>query len=96
MKRKLNKNFLQIVDTKEVAQTPTGLKIFNRDIRYLKVKDIKRAYSKLIQDYCKGLVPNEDAKTITYMFSGYLQLVRDTEFEERLKLIEEKVGNEQL
>lgn len=58
------------------------------------MKDVKRAYSKLIQDYCKGFVNNEDAKTVTYMFSGYLQLVRDVEFEERLKQLEEKVSDE--
>ena len=72
------------------------INIFNRNVRYLKTKDVKRAYSKLIQDYCKGLVSNEDAKTITYMFSGYLQLIRDIEFEERIKIIEEKVNNEKL
>lgn len=100
MKRKLNQNSLQVIEVKEVkkevSQTPGGLHLFNRDVRYLKVKDVKRAYSKLIQDYCKGLVPNEDAKTITYIFSGYLQLIRDVEFEERLKQVEEKIGDEKL
>ena len=70
------------------------INIFTRDIKYLKIKDVRRAYSRLIQDYCKGLVNNEDAKTITYMFSGYLQLVRDIEFEERIKILEERVGDE--
>ena len=71
--------------------------IFSRDVKYLKIKDVKRAYSKLIQDYCKGLVNNDDAKTITYMFSGYLQLIRDVEFEERIKQLEEKaLTNEEL
>lgn len=91
---KQNKNSLKVVEVKELPQTPARLKLFNRDLKYLKVKDVKRAYSKLIQDYCKGLVNNEDAKTITYMFSGYLQLIRDVEFEERLKLLEGKVNNE--
>ena len=90
------KNSLKVVDVKELPQTPTLVKanLFNRDIKYLKIKDVKRAYSRLIQDYCKGLVNNEDAKTITYMFSGYLQLIRDVEFEERLKLLEEKVRDD--
>ena len=72
------------------------MRLFNRDVKYLKIKDVKRAYSKLIQDYCKGLVTNENAKTITYIFSGYLQLIRDVEFEERLKQLEEKTGDEKL
>ena len=87
-----SKNSLKVVDIKELPQTPPKLNLFNRDVRYLKVKDVKRAYSKLIQDYCKGLIPNEDAKTITYMFSGYLQLIRDVEFEERLGLLEQELG----
>lgn len=64
--------------------------MFNRDVRYLKIKDVKRAYSKLIQDFCKGVVPNEDAKTLVYLFSGYLHLMKDVEFEERIKQLEAK------
>lgn len=91
---KLKTNSLKVVEVKELPQTPPRLKLFNRNIKYLKVKDVKRAYSKLIQDYCKGLVTNDDAKTVTYMFSGYLQLIRDVEFEERLKLLEDKVSDD--
>jgi hypothetical protein len=91
---KLKTNSLKVVEVKELPQTPSRLKLFTREIKYLKVKDIKRAYSKMIQDYCKGLVTNDDAKTVTYMFSGYLQLIRDVEFEERLKQLEEKVIDE--
>ncbi len=94
---KFDKKSLNVIEVKELPQTPMRLKLFNRDIKYLKVKDVKRAYSKLIQDYCKGLVNNEDAKTVTYMFSGYLQLIRDVEFEERLIQLEEKAAqNEKL
>jgi hypothetical protein len=90
MKRKQNKN-LKIVP---LPEDKNKINIFNRNLLYLKVKDVRRAYSKLIQDYCKGLVNNEDAKTVAYMFSGYLQLVRDTEFTERLKTLEERILNE--
>lgn len=90
----LNKNSLSVVEIKELPKTPSRLNLFNRDVKYLKIKDVKRAYSKLIQDYCKGLVTNEDAKTITYIFSGYLQLIRDVEFEQRLSSLESKAGIE--
>ncbi|MGA7721855.1 MAG: hypothetical protein WCA84_11850 [Ignavibacteriaceae bacterium] len=90
MKRKPNKN-LKIVP---LPEDKNKINIFNRNLLNLKVKDVRRAYSKLIQDYCKGLVNNEDAKTVAYMFSGYLQLVRDTEFTERLKTLEERILNE--
>lgn len=88
--QKKRQNSLKVVEVKELPKTPYRLSLFNRDVKYLKVKDVKRAYSKLIQDYCKGLITNEDAKTVTYIFSGYLQLIKDVEFEERLKLLEEK------
>lgn len=89
---KVNKNGLEVLSFKQDKETPPKLNLFNREIGYLKVKDVKRAYSRLIQDYCRGLVTNEDAKTVVYMFSGYLQLVRDVEFEERLKLLESKTN----
>jgi hypothetical protein len=86
--KKVAKKSLNIVP---LPKDKDKINIFNRNVRYLKIKDVKRAYSKLIQDYCKGLVSNEDAKTITYMFSGYLQLIRDIDFDERLKQIEGKI-----
>ena len=92
MKKAANKE----LDIVTLPEKKFKINIFNRDVKYLKVKDVKRAYSKLIQDYCKGLVNNDDAKTVTYMFSGYLQLIRDVEFEERLKELEEKVSDEKL
>jgi hypothetical protein len=92
--RKQQKNSLEMVEIKELPETPARLKLFNRDIKYLKIKDVKRAYSKLIQDYCKGLIKNEDAKTITYMFSGYFQLIKDVEFEERLMQLEERIPDD--
>ena len=86
--QKTGKNSLKAVDIKKLPQTPYRIRIFNRDVKYLKIKDVKRAYSKLIQDYCKGLVQNGEAKTLVYMFSGYLQLIRDVEFEERITELE--------
>ena len=88
----LQKNSLQLVKSKEDTKTPAKVNIFPRDIKYLKVKDVKRAYSKLIQDFCKGIITNEDAKTLVYMFSSYLQLIRDVEFEARITDIESRLG----
>ena len=80
----------------ELPASKYKINIFTRDVKYLKIKDVKRAYSKLIQDYCKGLIPNEDTKTICYLFGGYLTLIRDIEFEERLKELENRVADEKL
>lgn len=94
--QKRTKKSLEVVQIETLPQTPPNkLNIFGREFKYLKVKDVKRAYSKLIQDYCKGNVANDDAKTMVYLFSGYLQLVRDIEMENRINQLEEKV-NEKL
>ncbi len=88
---KKSKKSLQSIETKRVTKTPPKIEIFNREVRYLKVKDVRRAYSKLIQDFCKRLVPNEDARVLVYMFAGYLQMIRDTDFEERLLKLEKNI-----
>ena len=96
----------------DIAQTclPSGtvsaqksmLNIFNREVRYLKAKDVKRAYSKLIQNFCKGSVQNEFAKTLAILFSGYLRVVKEIDFEDRIKQLEikteqnENFNNEQV
>jgi len=90
---KKSKKSPQSVEIKRVTKTPPRVEIFNREIRYLKVKDVKRAYSKLIQDYCRGVVLDEQARTLVYMFSGYLQIIRDVEFEDKLNKME-KILNE--
>jgi len=89
--KKLNEKSLQSFEVIEIPKTPGRINLFSRDIKYLKVKDIKRAHSKLIQDYCKGKVLNEDAKTLAYLFSTYLQIIKDWDFEQRLILIEKKL-----
>lgn len=81
-------------ETMNIVEIPSNnfkIKIFNKNIKYLKPKDIKRAYSRLIQGFCRGEINSDEAKTICYMFSGYLQLIRDVEFEERLSHLEEKI-----
>ena len=78
----------------EVIQLPEDknkINIFNRNVKYLKTKDIKRSYSKLIQDFCAGKITGDDARTVAYLFSGYLQLIRDHDFEERLAELERTV-----
>lgn len=94
--KKKSEKVIQVPKTKELIKTPLspeGLKqIFPRDVRYLKVKDIKRAYSKLIQSYCKGEIMCEDAKTLCYLFSGYLQLINAYELEQRLSKFENNLS----
>jgi hypothetical protein len=86
----MNNNSLQKVEIKKVTETPFKIKIFNREVKYLKVKDVKRAYSRLIQEYCKGTLNGDEARTLAYLFSGYLMVIKETEFENRLTELEKK------
>ncbi|MBK8947183.1 MAG: hypothetical protein IPM32_18235 [Ignavibacteriae bacterium] len=83
----LQKNF-QLIKSKNVTKTPGLTDLFTREIKYLKARDIRRAMSKLISEFCKGNIQNEDAKTAVYLFSTYIQILTTTDFEERLKRIE--------
>lgn len=77
------------------AETPPGiLQIFSKDVNYLKTKDVKRAYSKLIQEFCKGNVKNDDAKTLAYLLAGYIQTVKQYELEVKIIAIEKKLNIE--
>ena len=86
----MDKNSLQKVEMKKLTETPFKIKIFNREVKYLKVKDVKRAYSKLIQEYCKGTLNGDEARTLAYLFSGYLMVIKETEFEQRLSDLEKR------
>ena len=83
---------MQVNKDKAITETPVPvLGVFNTEIRYLKVKDVKRVYSKLIQEYCKGNVPNDKAKTLGYLLAGYIQTVKQYEMDERITEIEKRV-----
>jgi hypothetical protein len=88
MKRKPNKS-LKIVS---LPEDNNKINIFNRNFVYLKPKDIKRSYTRLIQDFCAGKVTGEDARTISYLFAGYLQVIRDYDFELRIAELEERIS----
>jgi hypothetical protein len=42
-----------------------------------------------VQAFCKGSLLNKDAKTLAYLLSGYLQVIKAVEFEDRIKHLEE-------
>ena len=84
----MKKKSLQIIDSERLRGSSYKLNVFSRDIKYLKLRDVKRAYSKLIQDWCKGLVLNEDAKTLAYLLAGYIQTVKQYEIEQKLNKLE--------
>jgi hypothetical protein len=56
--------------------------------------DILRLHSQLIRAFINRDIESNDAKTLSYLCSNYLEALGMLEIEERLKLIEERVNNE--
>ena len=61
------------------------------------LKQARRAYSKLISEFCLGKISNEDTRTLAYLLDKYKELLKDMDLikqiesmNERLKSIEVK------
>jgi len=57
------------------------------------VNDAKRMLSKLIHGFQLGTINGTDAKTLCYLLISYTQIIRDFDFEERIKKLEERAKN---
>jgi hypothetical protein len=85
----------QFIDNKanELAYTGNIAGKIEKPIKVTKVSDAKRLLSKLIYKLQTGKVSGQEAKDMTYLLINYVNIVKEIEFEKRLKLIEEKVRN---
>ena len=85
-------NKLQVVELpKDTANTPClGIKLPNK--KNFKPKDILRIQSQLIQGFIKGEIEDNEAKTLSYLCSNYLQNLQLIEYEERITKLEETLN----
>ena len=74
---------------KEVTNTPP---LLQKPIRVSKLKDAKRLLSRIIYEFQLGTVTGRDAKDLTYLISQFIVACKEIEFDERIKLIEQKIG----
>ena len=49
----------------------------------------KRLLSKLISGFIRGQVEGENARTLAYLISIFVQIIRDSDFEKRLQALEQ-------
>ena len=54
-------------------------------------KDILRLHSNLIRSFIAGTIESNEAKTLSYLCSNYLQALEGVEIEKRLSELEEKL-----
>ncbi len=63
------------------------------------VKDAKKMLGKIIHAFQLGKVKTEEVKTLAYLLTSWVNIVRDVEYEERLKAVERRLleaGNERV
>ena len=78
----------QFIDKNKVSNRTTPL--LDKPIRIRKVKDAKRLLSKLIYELQTGKIQSQQAKDLTYLLISFVNITTATEFELRLKQLEDK------
>ncbi len=88
----------QVIENKKDALTYTGniAGKIEKPVKVTKISDAKRLLSKLIYKLQTGEIEGQSAKDMTYLLISYVNMIKDIEFEERLKQLEEKVSDEKL
>jgi predicted nucleotidyltransferase len=61
-------------------------------MRVKNLKDAKRLMSRLLVAFQRGDTDNRDAKDLAYLLSVYVQIVKDSEIEERIAMLEERIA----
>ena len=78
-------NPLQVV---ELQTTP--MPMFNKIVRVKNARSARRLMGKIILEFQKKTINSNDAKTLSYLVSTYLQACSVADIEERIKILENK------
>ena len=97
MKKKIEKNnskqtqltINKDIKIKDVKDTPP---LLVKPIRVNTIKQAKKLLSRLIWQLQTEEIKSQKAKDITYLLSVFLTVIRDSELEERIKTLEERIG----
>ena len=66
--------------------------VLERPVKVNNVKQAKKLLSKLIYGLQTGEIDSRKAKDLTYLLSVFITVVKETEFDERLKALESKLS----
>lgn len=78
------------VQVLNLPQTPGPEPLFNKIVRVRDARSARRLMGKIILEYQKRSITGEDAKTLCYLVSTYLQACTVSDIEERVKNLENK------
>ena len=77
--------------TNTLAYTGNIAGKIEKPVKVNKINDAKRLLSRLIYKLQSNEISGQDAKDLTYLLISYVTIVKDIDFERRLKTIEEKI-----
>jgi hypothetical protein len=80
-------NRLQVLNLKGNSESHPSL--LGKPIRISKVRDARRLLGKLILEFQKGNIANQDAKDLCYLVTSYVNVAVQSDFEERLQQLED-------
>jgi hypothetical protein len=78
---------LQEPENKEFIQTSPPFVLSGISVPK-NIKDAKRILSKLISAFIKGEIEDQRAKTLCYLLNSFVMIIKENDFEIRLKLLE--------
>jgi len=70
-----------------------GIPILGRPIRIRSIEDARRLLSRLILEFQKGTVENRNAKDLCYLVISFVNIVSQSEIENRLAEIERRLNH---
>ena len=81
-----NENALQVIPTKDIS-TPTP----RSRLRLGTVRDCRRELAKVYVDARRGAIEPSDATRLAYLLISLANLIRDSEMEERIEVLEAEI-----
>ncbi len=81
----------KIVKTKSLS-THSIDNLKSKPIRISNLRDARRLLGRLIYEFQKGTIVNQDAKDLCYLVISFCQVLKDCEFEERITNLENQIS----
>ena len=69
--------------------------LIGRPVRLKTVDDARRLLSRLILEFQRGTIDDKKSKCLCYLVVSYVDVATQTDFEDRIKALEEKTGKKQ-
>ncbi|MCX6141989.1 MAG: hypothetical protein NTZ35_02095 [Ignavibacteriales bacterium] len=79
---------------RNTANSPLSLK--EKPIKVKNLRDAKKLLSRILVAFQRGELEGREAKDLAYLLSVWVQIVKDADLEERIRLLEAKTGGKEI